>query len=573
MTSDLEGEGSVDLLNRNQVRIWPGIIIVSVQWLLRFGLLLIKPEAMMAGILGEVICTILLVIWWIIFSRAHRIERWIALPLIILSLWLTSFLIDESIAKAMMGYMFLIFSVPVMSLAFVLWASVTRRMTSVWRTVMMIITIVLASGIWICLRTNGMTGDGRQLIGWRWSATSEDRMLEHTGKDVFAPYSNDVKANNRILWAGFRGSNRDGIIYGSQLKTDWKEFPPVELWRKPVGPGCSSFAVDGNLIYTQEQRGEYEAVSCYQLETGKAVWIYKYRARFYEPHAGAGPRATPSISGNRIYTLGATGILNCLNISDGSLIWSRNAALDAGEKTPLWGFSGSPLITTDAVIAAISGTIVSYDRETGQQMWTGPDGGQSYSSPVLLNMCGIRQVVFMSDSGAVGLNPENGTKLWDYPWKIEGRILQPSVIDSSDLLLCGEYKAIRRISFDMVQNRFKITEKWNSSSVKNVFNDFVIDKGFAYGFDGPYLTCTNLSYGKMVWKGDRYQGFPVLIADQDLILVLTEKGEVALVKASPEKFTELSRFNAIKGKTWSHPVLAGNILVVRNGDEMAAFRF
>jgi len=179
----------------------------------------------------------------------------------------------------------------------------------------------------------------------------------------------------------------------------------------------------------------------------------------------------------------------------------------------------------------------------------------------------------MSDSGAVGLNPENGTKLWDYPWKIEGRILQPSVIDSSDLLLCGEYKAIRRISFDMVQNRFKITEKWNSSSVKNVFNDFVIDKGFAYGFDGPYLTCTNLSYGKMVWKGDRYQGFPVLMADQDLILVLTEKGEVALVKASPEKFTELSRFNAIKGKTWSHPVLAGNILVVRNGDEMAAFRF
>jgi outer membrane protein assembly factor BamB len=480
--------------------------------------------------------------------------------------------IDESIAKANMGLMFLIFSIPVMSLTFVTWTLITRRLPVIFRRVTMILTILLASGIWICIRTNGMTGDGRQLLDWRWAKTSEDRLLEHAENNSSVTISKDFNVKSSNIWPGFRGANRDGIVHNVFLKTDLKKSPPVELWRKPIGPGCSSFAVNQNLIYTQEQRGEFEEVACYDLETGNPVWKHKDKTRFYEPHAGAGPRSTPSIAADRIYTFGATGILNVLNALDGSVIWSRDAASDAEIKVPAWGFSGSTLLTSDAVIVAVAGKLISYDLLTGKPVWTGPDGGQSYSSPVLLNICGIPNVTFMSDSGAVGLDPFSGRKLWEYKWKINGRILQPSVIDSTDLLLCGEYKDIRRITFKKGPQRLEFEVKWSSSSVKDVFNDFVVWKGFAYGFDGPYLTCTDLTDGKLMWRGDRYRGFTLLLADQDLILVLTEKGEIVLVQASPERFTELARFKALNGKTWSHPSLTGNILIVRNAEEMAAFR-
>lgn len=528
---------------------------------------------MLFGIIAELLCAFILLIWWLFFSRAPQLERWIALPIIVICLYLTSLVIDESIARANMGLMFSIFSIPVMCLAFVLWVILSRRLTGISRIISMIAIILLASGIWILLRTNGMTGDGHQELGWRWARTSEERLPELAVNYSSGSLLKDSSGNALIIWPGFRGANRDGIIHGSLIKTDWKKSPPKELWRRPVGPGCSSFAVHGNFIYTQEQRGEFEVVSCYDLETGNPLWAHKDKARFYEPHAGPGPRSTPSLSGNRVYTLGATGILNVLDSSDGSVIWSRDAASDAGIKVPGWGFSGSPLVTDNAVIVAVSGKLISYDLSTGNPDWTGPDEGQSYSTPVALKFDGIPQIVFMSDTGAVSLDPKDGRKLWEYKWKIDGRILQPSVIDTTSLLICGENKGIRRISVEYGPEGYKIKELWNSSKVKAVFNDFVVSKGYVYGFDGPYLTCTDAANGKMMWRGDRYQGFTLLLEDQNLILVLTEKGEISLVEASPSKFAELSRFKALNGKTWSHPVLAGNTLLVRNGAEMAAFRF
>jgi hypothetical protein len=145
-------------------------------------------------------------------------------------------------------------------------------------------------------------------------------------------------------------------------------------------------------------------------------------------------------------------------------------------------------------------------------------------------------------------------------------------LENGDLLLAEEYKNIRRVSVTHEGEEWKIKDLWTSSGIKSVFNDQVIHKGYAYGFDGPYMACVDLQDGKRKWRGSRYQGFILLLADQDILLVLTEKGEVALVSASPDKFTELSRFQAINGKTWNHPILAGNIILVRNAQEMAAFR-
>jgi outer membrane protein assembly factor BamB len=345
------------------------------------------------------------------------------------------------------------------------------------------------------------------------------------------------------------------------------------MWRRPIGPGCSSFAVLGNLLYTQEQRGEYEVVSCYDLKNGEPVWIHRDEARFYDSHAGPGPRSTPTIVGGRLYTLGATGILNVLDAGNGSPIWSRNAASDNAVEVLPWGFTSSPLIVGDAVIVALSGKLAAYDSANGKPLWSGSDGGPSYSSPHPMTIGGVFQVLLMSKEGAVSVEPSSGQKLWNYSWSTDDRILQPALISDGDLLLSGDgFKGIRRIRVSHNQGEWAVEELWKSRQMKLNFNDFLIHEGHAYGFDGPRIACINIEDGKRTWKGSRYGGWLLLLADQDLLLVLSEKGELALVPAVPDQFTELSRFPAIKGKTWNHPVLAGDILVVRNAQEMAAFR-
>jgi outer membrane protein assembly factor BamB len=178
----------------------------------------------------------------------------------------------------------------------------------------------------------------------------------------------------------------------------------------------------------------------------------------------------------------------------------------------------------------------------------------------------------MSQSGAVSVEPAGGKQLWTYAWLVEDRILQPAVITDGGLLLAGENNNIRRIKASHANGNWSTKELWESTEMKLSFNDIVIHKGYAYGFDGPRIACTDLKDGKCMWRGNPYRGFLLLLEDQGLLLLLSEKGELALVDANSSAFKELARFPAIKGKTWNHPVLVGDILVVRNNLEMAAFR-
>jgi outer membrane protein assembly factor BamB len=564
-------DGSMVTDQVHKMNLLPGIIIIIFQLILRYLLPALIPKAAAVGFLGGVACGLALVVWWLFFSRAARIERWGAIVLIIVVMYVTSLLLDKSIATANMGLMFIFFSIPVISLSFVTWVVVTRNLSTVTRRISLIIFILLASGSWTLLRTNGMTGDGHQKLGWRWATTKEEILLaqDTTGYSMSAlPAVSDTIAE----WPGFRGPDRDGVVNNLIINSEWSATPPEEIWRRAVGPGCSSFAVNGNMLYTQEQLGEYETVSCYNITNGKPVWKHKYKARFEESHAGPGPRSTPALSGNLLFSLGATGILNALEANTGSVIWSRNAAEDTGIKIPLWGFAGSPLISGDVVIVGLAGKIAAYNISTGSPEWTGPDGESGYSSPQLFTLNGVPQVIFMSKSGAVSIEPGSGKEIWDYPWEIQDRILQPSFIGGGDLLLSGENKSIRRISVTQEGGEFKAREVWNSSDYKVNFNDFVIHKGYAYGFDGPALTCIDLKDGRRMWRGARYRGFQILLADQELLIILTEKGEVALVSADPIEFREMAKIRALKSKTWSHPVIAGNLLVVRNHEEMVAFR-
>jgi outer membrane protein assembly factor BamB len=554
------------------VRIWPGVVIVVIQWLVRFVLPELIPGAVAVGVFGGLLGGLAIVVWWAFFSRAPRPDRWGDVFFMIAALILTSQFLHKSIETAMMGMMFAVYSIPVLSLAFVVWAVACRHLPSGTRQRTMIATIVISSGFWAFLRTDGMDGETHQDFKWRWAKSAEERLLsQNDDKQLFTTDDSAAK-ESQSCWPGFRGLNRDGIVHATKISTDWSQSPPVEIWRRSVGPGCSSFAVDGAFLFTQEQRGESEMVTCYNLNSGKPVWRHGDEARFWDSHAGAGPRSTPTLSNGRVYTLGATGILNVLDEHDGSVIWSRNAAKDTDVKIPGWGYTSSPLVTDSVVIIGIAGEILAYDIAGGNKLWSGTDGGESYSSPQLFKIDGVSQVLFMNKEGAASYSPDNGRELWKLP--MPGvQIIQPAIINDHDLLVSdGDLKGMRRISIKNEPGGWVVKELWKSDKLKPYFNDFVIHEGYAFGFDGPGLVCMDIASGNRKWKGGRFGGQLILLAEQDLLLVLSEKGELALVKATPDQFKEVTRFPGIKGKTWNHPVLAGDVLVIRNNQEMAAFR-
>jgi outer membrane protein assembly factor BamB len=378
-------------------------------------------------------------------------------------------------------------------------------------------------------------------------------------------------------WPGFRGPQRDSILHGVRIQTDWSSSPPVEMWRRKIGPGWSSFAVDGDLLYTQEQRGEDEIVGCYRVSTGQPVWRHHDRVRFWEANAGPGPRATPTLYGGRVYTLGATGILNALDARTGAVVWTRNAPADAKVNVPGWGIAGSPLVVGDAVIVAVSGTLASYDLATGAPRWVGPKRKSDYSSPQLARIGGTTQVLLLNGTGATSVAPADGTLLWEHALTPGARIVQPGLTAEGDVLVTnGEYgdgNGMRRIALVHGSSGWSSRERWTTTALKPNFNDFVVHEGYAFGFDGSILACIDLADGTRKWKGGRYgNGQLMLLADQDVLLVVSEEGEVALVAATPDQFTELGRFKALEGKTWNHPALVRDVLLVRNGEEMAAFR-
>src|ERR1035441_2049523 len=584
---------------RKPLRLWPGVVIVILQWLVRFAVPAVVPEAALFGLLGELVGGLAIVLWWLFLSRAPWSERLGAVGLMIVVLFATKRIVDVSIATGAQGMLFPILAIPILSLALVAWAVATRRLPDGPRRVSMVATILLACGVLTLVRTGGFTaGSFHNDLHWRWAKTPEERLMAKSGNEPGAlppvraaaetPEKRPVaqsgnepvalppapaEAETGPIWPGFRGPHRDDVIPGVRIKTDWTASPPVALWRRPVGPGWSSFAVRGGLIYTQEQRGPDEVVACYKLTSGEPVWAHRDTSRFWESNGGAGPRATPTLSNGRVYTFGATGILNVLNARDGAVVWSHNAASDTGMKSPQWGFASSPLVVGDVLIVGVAGQLAAYDRATGARRWVGPAHGVSYSSPHLLTIDGVQQVLLLSEAGATSVALADGTLLWEHPWP-GYPIVQPALTADGDILISvSDSSGTRRLAVARGPGGWTVEERWTSNGLKPYFNDFVVHDGYAFGFDGSILACIDLKDGKRKWKGGRYgNGQLVLLPDQDLLLVLSEEGELALVRAIPDQFTELARFPALEGKTWNHPVLAGDVLLVRNGQEMAAFR-
>jgi outer membrane protein assembly factor BamB len=612
---------------RTPLRLWPGVVTVALQWLPWLVLPIVAPQALIYAMLAGAAGGLLIVVWWLLFSRAPWLERVGALVLAPLAVLAIRPFLHPSIENGHMGVMQTLYSIPVLSLALVAWAAASRQLARGPRLAALVASLLLASGVLALARTDGVRGEGRSDLHWRWTPTAEERLLAQSVDEPLplasppaaeatveslpstagegaaaapivpppakaaekrpalpvrvepaaaAPPAPVEKARG-VEWPGFRGPARDGVVHGVRIATDWAASPPVEVWRRAIGPGWSSFAVHGDLVYTQEQRGDEEEVSCYRLATGEPVWRHGDPVRFWESNAGAGPRATPILDDGRVYSFGATGLLNALDASSGAVVWSRNAAADTEVVTPDWGFAGSPLVVGDVVIVAASGRLAGYDKATGQRRWLGPQGGGGYSSPHLATIGGVPQVLLLRGARSTSLAPADGTVLWEFKGEPTVSILQPSLTADSDILVAGGDAmggtGIRRLAVAHGPSGWTASERWASKGLKPYFSDFVVHAGHAFGFDGSILSCIDLQDGTRKWKGGRYgHGQLVLLPEQDLLLVLSEDGELALVKATKDRFTELARVPAIEGKTWNHPVLVRDLLLVRNGQEAAAFR-
>ena len=619
--------------SRKPLRLWPGVVLAVIVVALRYVVPAVASDDAMifdmplaiVGMLGGMFATVAIVAWWLLFSRAAWVERLGALLMIGVGIFVTSLIVHESIAGGMMGALLYIYSIPFVGVVFVAWAAATRRLSDGARRAWLVVAIVLGCAPWVLLRTAGSHGAGSEFY-WRWKPTPEQRLLAQANDEpkplpppsspaeppkeaaatVSTPIEKEVagstpaatkaesaasttreavkdrlpvpdRVSTRAEWPGFRGPDRDGIVRGVRIETDWSKTPPKLLWRRQVGPAWSSFAIQGDLFYTQEQRGEQEVVACYRVSTGEPVWRHRDPVRFYESNGGAGPRGTPTLANGRVYTLGATGILNALNAANGAVVWSRNAATENTVQVPDWAFAGSPLVIGDLVIVALSGQLVAYDATTGERRWSGPEGGAGYSSPHLATIGGVPQILLLRGSRTISVSPSDGKLLWEHRWAPGVGILQPAQAEGGDVLLTtGEGMGgvgVRRIAVTRGSDGWSVQERWTSRGLKPYFNDFVVHKGNAYGFDGSILAAINLDDGERKWKGGRYgNGQLLLLADQDLLLVLSEEGELALISATPDQFKEIARFKAIEGKTWNHPALARDVLLVRNGEEIAAFR-
>ncbi|MBI4908161.1 MAG: PQQ-like beta-propeller repeat protein [Acidobacteria bacterium] len=584
------------------LRLWPALAAAALLLVAKYGSALLVPDqAGGISVLGGLVFAAIVLIWWLAFSRASWTERLAAVALVALAIAATRPFLHPSITNGMMGMMQFVLGTPIVLLGLVVWASTfgaRRTLPPTARFASMAVTLLLAASGWLLFRTDGIDGSGAAQLAWRWTPTAEQRLLlarnatpEIVPVPAPVPPPSEPTANPPAPasltqshepppslgdWSGFRGPHRDSVVTAPRLQTNWTDTSPTLLWRRQVGPGWSSFAVHANLLYTQEQLGEHEVVSCYEAATGKPLWTHRDTARFWESNGGAGPRATPAVHNGRVYTLGATGILNALDARTGSVIWSRNAASDTGAKLPGWGFAGSPLIHGDMVVAAASGRLAAYSLDTGNPRWS-TTSGAGYASPHLATTAGITQILLINSAGLLSVSPDNGVQLWQHAW--EGTpMLQPVLLPGGDILVTtGSISGgagTRRLSVNRpTPDSWSVEERWTSSGLKPYFNDLVVNNGYAYGFDGGILSCIDLKDGQRKWKGGRYgHGQMLLLAAQDTLLVLSEEGEIALVSATPDAFREITRFRVLEGKTWNHPVLIGDVLFVRNGEEMAAFR-
>jgi outer membrane protein assembly factor BamB len=447
--------------------------------------------------------------------------------------------------------------------------------------------LLVIAALFAAIRLDGFDGNMIPRFAWRWHV---NRGISLNGESSTAQASSlDIRPTDHDF-LGFLGANRDAHVPSVKLSTDWQTQPPKLLWRQPIGLGWSGFSTVGNAAITLQQHGEEELVTCYDLNSGKLEWFDAVQAHHYNKIGGDGPGSTPTLHEGRVYALGGTGLLRCLDAATGKKIWQRDVLADVGTDYETdrsgvwWGRMASPLIVDDLVIVPGGGppggpkvSLVAYNKTDGEIVWKGGNREISYSSPSLATYCGLRQVVIVNEDNITGHDLKTGEQLWETKWdgssNSSATASQTVQISPNRFFVSKGYSgggAVFELSRDDA-GTWTVNKVWfNHRVLLTKQNNVVVKDGFVYGLSDGVLQCVNLENGKRQWAGEDF-GHGQLLRVGDLLLVMTEAGEVALVDLNPTEFKQFGSFQAIDGKTWNNPALSGNRLLVRNGEEAACY--
>lgn len=451
-----------------------------------------------------------------------------------------------------------------------LWALLASGFTLRTRGIILLAVIAGIAFARTSLRVRGVTGDLIPIVGWRW-----DSPPPPPPPAAIAARPADTNLPGNLAFPQFMGPNRNGIIPGLFLETNWTAHPPQELWRQPVGQAWSGFVITGPHTITLEQRGEEEAIVSYDLLTGRQNWSHQSPGKYSTTIAGEGPRSTPAISSNRVYAFGATGQLTCLDLQNGSPIWSTNAAQQFGAKLPEWAFTSAPLIHHDRLYLFVGGpntsALACYDASTGQPLWNAGPGGPEYSAPTFAEVAGVPQILcFQTDIWGCSLT---GQELWRLPWPGKyPRVSLPVIISTNELLFSSAYGVgAELIKFTSSDGKLTPERVWKSTQFKSKFGPILRHGDYLYGLDDGMLSCIEIKTGNRRWKDGRYgHGQGLLVGD--VILMTTEKGELILIEPNPDALREVAKLAVFSDKTWNPPALAGEFLLIRNHLEAACYR-
>lgn len=425
------------------------------------------------------------------------------------------------------------------------------------------------------VKIDGHTGSYFPQFSWRWTKSPATDLPELTGK--VADEGTLLETAGEAHFPRFLGEHMNNHISGKMLPGEWFERKPKEVWRRTIGEGWSAFSVAGGYAFTMEQRGESETTICYELRSGRPVWVHQEEVRFEESMGDDGPRSTPTVADARVFSLGATGILNCLDARTGKVIWGKNVLSEAGHGVPQWAKSCSPLVVDGKVVVTLGSkaekNLAAFEVATGQQVWRSGDYPSSYASPVVAELAGKRQIVALQQKSVDGYDIESGAILWSFPiGNAQSNCASPMIVGDTVITSGGYGYGTHRIQISKTPEGFEAKQMWKSLKLKAKFSDLIVHEGHLYGLNEGRMVCLNLEDGKAAWRGSNF-GHGQMLGVGDHAIIQHEDGPISVMALNPDKETIVNEFEALNHRTWNHPVVAGNLLLVRNDREAVAFEW